>query len=102
MDCISGNTMHILEVAAQVTTLGESLLAEGAFERAETCVLPEVISKVAALLEYASTLRVLALKVQLYSLCLWVLDSDSLVPLLGYPFKGLMFAPASARVSQSF
>jgi hypothetical protein len=55
--------MHILKVSAQVATLSEGFLTVGALERSLACVLSEMVPQIAAFLEYASTVRVFALKV---------------------------------------
>ncbi len=69
-------------------------MAEGALEGPQTCMFTEVVSEIAAFLKDTSTVRVSALKVKLYPLCLWVLYSDGLMPLFGYPFKRFMLAPS--------
>lgn len=90
MDAVPRNAMDVFEMAAQVATLSEGFLAEGALERPKTRVLPEVVSQVAALLKDASTRGVSAFEIELNSLGLRVLDSDRLVPLFGDPFESLM------------
>lgn len=82
--------MHVLQVAAQVAALGEGLLAEGALEGAEACMLAEVVPQVATLLEDTAAVRIPALEVELHSLSLWVLHADGLVPLLRDTLEGLV------------
>lgn len=91
MHALSGDSVHILQVTAQVTALGKSFLAEGALEGTQACVLAEVIAQIAALLENAATLGVLALEVQLHALSLGVLHADSLMPLFGNALKSFVF-----------
>lgn len=55
-------------------------------------MLSEVVSQVAAFLEDASTLRVLALEVKLDALRLRVLHPDGLVPLPRNALEGLVLA----------
>lgn len=55
-------------------------------------MLSEVVSQVAAFLEDASTLRVLALEVELDALRLRVLHPDGLVPLPRDALEGLVLA----------
>ena len=81
--------MHILEVASQVATLSEGLLAERTFEGPLACMLSEVVSQIAALLEHTSTARVLTFEIELDSLCLRILHSYSLVPLLRNSIESL-------------
>ncbi len=50
----------------------------------------EVVPEVAAFLEDASALWILALKVELDSLGFGISHSDGLVPLFGHPFEGLV------------
>ena len=92
MHAVPSDTMHVLQVSAQVSTLRESLLAERAPEGPHACVLAKVVSQVAALFEDTSALRVLALEVELHSLGLWVLHSDGLVPLFRNAFESLVLA----------
>ena len=51
----------------------------------------EVVSQVAALLEYTSAVRIAALEVKFDPLGFGVLDSDCLVPLFRYALECLMF-----------
>lgn len=84
--------MHILQMSAKVATLSEGLQAEGAFEGPHTCVLPEVVPKIAAFFENTATSLVFAFEVELDSLSFWILNSDGLVPLLWNTIEGFMFA----------
>ena len=84
--------MHVLQMTAKVSTLSERLVTERALKRSHSCVLPEVISQVTALLKNTPTVRVFALEVELHSLSLRVLNSDSLVPLLRDPFESFVLA----------
>lgn len=83
--------MNILEMPSQISTLSEGFLTKRAFERSESRMLPEVVPQIAALLKHTPALRIPAFKVELDSLSLWILNSNSLVPLLRNSFKGLMF-----------
>lgn len=88
---ITCDTVHVLQVTTKVTALSKSFLAEGALERPEPCMLPEVIAQVAALFEDTPTVRIAALKVQFDSLCLRVLHPNGLMPLLRDALEGFMF-----------
>lgn len=68
--------------------MSEGLLAERTSERPLACVLPEVISQVAALLENTLAAFMLALEVKLYTLSTQILHLDSLVPVFGHPLEG--------------
>ena len=57
-------------------------------------MLSEVVSQVAAFLEDAAALRVLAFEVKLHALCLRVLDPDGLVPLPRDSLESLVLASA--------
>lgn len=72
--------MHIFEVAAQVSTLGEGLLAEGTDVRSLPCMLSEVVPQVAALLKDTFASGVLAFKIELYALCSQIFYLDCLMP----------------------
>ena len=74
--------VDVLEVSAKISTLSEGLSTEVAGERSLACVLPEMVSQIATLLEGTVAVWVLALKEQLDSLRDGVLDFDGLVPLL--------------------
>ena len=63
-------------------------------------MLSEVVPQIAAFFEDASAVWVATLEVEFDSLGFWVLDSDSLVPLLRNALEGLMLV--AARVSNSF
>ena len=78
-------------MSSEVSTLGESFLAEWTFERTQTRMLSEVIPQIAALFENTGTVRIPTLKIELDSLSFRVLDPDSLVPLFRYAFESLMF-----------
>ncbi len=71
--------------------MSEGFLAVRTLKRPQTGVLPEVIPKIAALLKYTAAVRVPAFEVQLHPLCLWVFDSDGLVPLFGDALESLVF-----------
>ena len=90
MYTFSRNTMDILKMSSKVTALSESLLAKGALERSHACVLTEMVTQVAALLEDAPALRVLALEVKFDSLSFRVFNSDGLMPLLRNALEGFM------------
>ncbi len=81
--------MHVLKVPSQVAALGECLLAEGALEGSLASVLPEVVAQVAALFEDTATSRVFAFEVQFHTLCLRILNTNSLVPLFRNSIEGL-------------
>lgn len=94
------NAVHVLQVSAQVATLGERLLAVLALEGSEAGMLPEVIAQIAAFLEHAATAWVFALKVELDSLGIGIFDTYRLVPLLRDPLESLVLVPA--RVAYFF
>ena len=48
---VSGQSMHVLEVAAEISTLGESFVAARTRKRPLSRVLAEVVAQVAAFLE---------------------------------------------------
>lgn len=82
--------MHILQVSTQVSTLSKRFLTKRTFEGSEASVFSKMISEIATFFECASTVRVLALKIQFYSLCFRIFNSNSLVPLFGYSFECFM------------
>ena len=90
--------MHIFEVTAQVSTLGEGLLAEGTDVRSVPCVLPEVVPQVAALLKDTLASGVLAFKIQLYALCSQIFDLDCLMPLSWKVSESFRFDASDLRV----
>lgn len=87
MDALSRNSVHILQMTSQISTLCECFLAERTFEWAQAGMLAEVVPQITTLLEYTAALRVLALEVQLDPLSFRVLHPDGLVPLLRNTFK---------------
>ena len=74
-------------MTAEISTLGESLLAPRAAERPLPSVLPEVIAKVAAFFEYAIAASDLAFEVHFISLGIFISDHNCLVPVIWYPWK---------------
>ena len=78
---ISRDFMDVFEVTPKIATLSEGLLAHGAGEGALACVLAEVISQIATLLEHTLTVWVLAFKIKLYALAHQMLHLDRLMPL---------------------
>ena len=74
-------------MTAEISTLGESLLAPRAAERSLPSVLPEVIAKVAAFFEYAIAASDLAFEVHFISLGIFIPDHNCLVPVIWYPWK---------------
>ena len=92
--------MHILQVATQVTTLGEVLLADDTFVWPLPIVLPEVVPQIATLLEDAITAINPALELELHSEGLSVLLLEDLVPGVGHILEGL--CPISSRVVNAF
>jgi hypothetical protein len=78
---LARNTVHILQMSAQITTLCKSFLAFGAAEGSRACVLPEVIPQVATLLEGAGASWVFTLEEELDALSVRVLDLNRLMPL---------------------
>ena len=69
-------------MTAQISTLGESLSAPWTLEWSLACMLPEVVTEVAALLKDAITAFELAFEVQFEPLSLLVLDLDGLMPVI--------------------
>jgi hypothetical protein len=100
LDLISGNSMHILEVTTEVSTLCKCFLAVGALKWALSSVFSEVVPQIAALLKGATAAVILALEVQLDSLSVRVLDLDGLVPGLWNSFKCFVLHPC--RVTYFF
>ena len=90
--------VHVLEVATEVTTLSEGLLAHRTVERSLACVLSEVISQVAALLEDALACGMLAFEIELDALSDIVFDLNGLVPFLRDALKGARFNTSDYRV----
>jgi len=76
-------------MASKVTTLSEVFVTVITFERTVTCVLSKVISKIAWFLKHAFTIRIVTLKKQVISLCLWVLYFYHLMPIFGCILEGL-------------
>lgn len=79
---VSGESMHVLEVAAEIATLGECFVAARTRKWPLSRVFAEVVAQVAAFLESGVATWVAALEVELDTLRLWVFDSNGLVPLL--------------------
>jgi hypothetical protein len=82
--------MNVLEVAAQVTTLSESFNTGGTAKGTHACVLPEVVSQVAALPEDGTAALVTTLEVKLDSHGLRVSHFDCLVPAIWYALERLL------------
>lgn len=80
--------MDILEMSAKIATLCKSFVALIAGEWPDSSVFSEVVPQIAAFFEHTITIRILAFKEQLYSLCLLVFNLDCLVPLGWNTFKG--------------
>ena len=99
-ELISGYSMHVFEVTTEVSTLCECFLAVGALEWALSSVFSEVVPQIAAFLESTAAAIILALEVQLDSLCVRVLHLDGLVPGLWNSFK--CFVLHSCRVTYFF
>ena len=74
--------MHIFQVAAKVTTLGESFLTEIASKWSITGVLPKVIPQVTRLLENAAATWEKAFEMELDSLGLWIALPNGFMPSL--------------------
>lgn len=87
--------MDVFQVATKVSTLSESLVAEGTLEGSHTSMLPKMVSKVTTFFEHTSAVRISALEIQLDPLCFRVLDTYGLMPLFGDSFKCLVFGAAS-------
>lgn len=81
------NTVHILQMSAQITTLCKSFLAFGAAEGSRACVLPEVIPQVATLLEGAGASCVFTFEEKLDALRDRVLHLNRLMPLRWNAFE---------------
>lgn len=80
---VTGNLVHVLQVAAQVAALGEGFEAHGTGKGPLAGMLAEVVPQVAALLENALAASMLALEVQFDALRFQMLDLHSLMPLSG-------------------
>lgn len=89
---LSLRLMHILEMSSKVATLSEGLVAEAASERPLTCMLAEMVSQVARLLENRFTIGIHALEVQLDSLCLRISYLNGLMPFCWNALKSLRSA----------
>ena len=76
-------------MASKITTLSEVFVTVITFERTVTCVLSKVISKIAWFLKHAFTIRIVTLKKQVISLCLWVFYFYHLMPIFGCILEGL-------------
>lgn len=87
--------MHVFKMTSQVSTLGESLVAEWTLEGSHTSMLSKVVSKITAFFENTSAVRISALEIQLDSLCFRVLNTYSLMPLFWNSFKCFVFGAAS-------
>lgn len=79
--------MHIFEVAPQVATLREGLVALGAVERSLTSVFAEVVAQIAAFLEDTFAATVHALEIEFDALRHLMFDLDGLMPLSGNAFE---------------
>ena len=90
--------MHIFEVAPQVSTLREGLVALGAVEGSLTCVFAEVVAQIAAFLEDTFAATVHALEIEFDALRHLMFDLDGLMPLLGNAFERSRFNACDNRV----
>ena len=79
-------------MSTKVSALCKGLLTVWALEGSLPGMLPKVVSQITTFLEDTSTVWVFALEVQFDPLCLRILDSYSLMPLLRDAIKGLMLA----------
>lgn len=79
---VTGEPMHVLEMAAEIAALGECFVAARTRKRPLPRVLSEVVAQIAAFLESRVASRVSTLEVKLDTLRLRVFDSNGLVPLL--------------------
>ena len=95
---ISGDLVDIFEVTPKIATLREGLLAHGASKGPLSCVLAEVISQIAALLEHTFTALVPAFKVKLNALAHQMLYLDCLVPISGNPRECFRFNLRHLRI----
>lgn len=84
---VTWHLMHIFEVAPQVSTLREGLVALGAVEGSLTCVFAEVVAQIAAFLEDTFAATVHALEIEFDALRHLMFDLDGLMPLLGNAFE---------------
>ena len=73
--------VHVSQVTAKIARLCKSLSTEMAVEGSHLCVLAEVIPQVTTFTKGLATSLILASEVKFYTLGLWVLDLDSLMPL---------------------
>ena len=81
--------VHLFEMSAQVTALGEILVAKLTCEGPLSCVFSEVVPQVARLFENATTVWIHAFEEKLLSLGLGVLDLYGLVPFAWNTFEVL-------------
>ena len=73
--------VHVLQVSTQISTLCESLVAIAAQEWSLASMLSKMVSQVARLFEDAPTVRIHALEVQFYPLCLRISNLYGFVPI---------------------
>lgn len=84
---VTWHLVHIFEVAPQVATLREGLVALRAVEGSLTCVLAEVVTQIAAFLEHTFAATVPALEIEFDALRHLMFDLDGLMPLLRNSFE---------------
>ena len=88
---VSGNFVHIFEVTPKIATLGERFLAQCTRKWSLPCVLSEVISQIAALLEHTFTPWVSAFEIKFDALCVQVLHLNGFMPLFRDSWESLGF-----------
>ena len=74
-------------MTTKVAALSESFSAPRTLEWPLPCMLPEVVTEVAAFLEYAIATLKLAFEVQFVPLSLLIFDLDGLMPVIWDPRK---------------
>ena len=86
---ISGHFVYIFHMAPKISTLCESLIAQRASVGSLACVLPKVVTQVAALLKDTFAACVLALKIEFDALSDFVLYLNCLVPIIRHSLECL-------------
>jgi len=90
-NALLGDAVHVLQVAAQISTLRKCLFALGAGERPLARVLAEVVPKVAALFENRAAAAMPTPEIQLHAHRFVVAHLDRLVPITRDSLEGLGF-----------
>ena len=83
--------MHIFQMTAEISALGERFFTFGAGEGSLTSVFAEVIPQIATLFEYRATTSVSTSEIQFYTHGFMITNLDGLMPITRDSLKCLGF-----------